>query len=108
LQSKLTTWTAGFISSINQMKISDGIFHFFQCNYFYGYTASIALFWGISTIFPPPGNRIMEKMDDDLIDGVGPTDLGVASINHSQINVSDGGEKGTFTAKATTPETNSL
>ncbi|RDW83488.1 hypothetical protein BP5796_04979 [Coleophoma crateriformis] len=90
----------GLINSVNGMHISIGLQHFFSCTYFFGYTSAVLLFWGISTIFPPPGNRIMEKMDDDLIEGVGPTDLEVASIRGSQL---DGVEKA-----VATPEVKSL
>lgn len=95
---------AGLINSVNHMKISDGLYHFFQCAYFFGYACSILLFGAICTILPPPGNRIMEEMDDDLINGYGPTDLGVASINQSQINVTDGGEKGNIIIDTSSPE----
>ncbi len=68
------------------VKIGNGIFHFFQCTYFFGYTTSILLFWGLSTLIPPPGNRIMQKMDDGFLNGVGPTDLEVASIDQNRLS----------------------
>ncbi|CAK7232467.1 hypothetical protein SBRCBS47491_008281 [Sporothrix bragantina] len=63
----------GFINSVNpNIKISEGLYHFFQCTYFYAYSTALLLFWGISTLIPPPGNRIMETMDDSIIQGFEP------------------------------------
>lgn len=46
----------------------------------------------------------MVEMDDDLINGYGPTDVGVARVNLSETNVTDGGEKGNVIIDTSSPE----
>jgi NCS1 family nucleobase:cation symporter-1 len=105
----LISYAACFINSVNpNVKISDGMHHFFQCIYFFGYASTFLLFWGINTVFPPPGNRIMEKMDDGLIEGIGPTDLEVESIDESQLRTPREGEKGSVTVQTATPDSISI
>jgi hypothetical protein len=50
----------------------------------------------------------MEQMDSDLVYGVGPIDLEVASINHSELDVGAKREKGNVTATTSTPDTKSF
>ena len=99
------TTTAGFINSVNpNVVISNGVHRFFQCTYFFGYTSALLLFWGISSISPPPGNRIMETMDANIIQGYAPTDLEVASIDQSKLSDSDRQGKGAATTEIVATE----
>ncbi len=97
---------AGFIHSVNSnIPIPDGVFHFFQCTYFFGYTSGFILFLVISTIFPPPGNRVMETMDEGIIQGLEATeDPESTIINNIKATDSDGQVKDNVTADVISKE----